>query len=295
MPKPKPSRGAYWCWTLNNPTKEEIRSLVQAQRTQERVTYICWGVELGESGTPHLQGYLELESKQRLGGVKKLPGFSRAHLEIRQGSQKQAVDYCRKDGHFFEHGSPRVSQQGKRSDLDAIKELLDVGTCESDVADQYFGQWCRYRKSFSAYRDLQRPVGLRDVEVFFLWGLAGSGKTGFVYQREPELWISSDPTLQWFDGYSGEEAVLLDDYRGDASTSFILRVLDRYPLKVPVKGSFTNWTPKRIYITSNADPTSLHGDASAAWLRRIKKTVHFTGNLDFDDPDAIARIAGMLE
>ena len=289
------SRGRYWCFTLNNPLATEIQGAARLVRDDQRVTYVCWGVERGESGTPHLQGYLELSAKLRLGGVRKLSGLGRAHFELRKGTQEQAIEYCRKEGRFFDFGERMVSKQGQRNDLQAIQEKLDEGASDEDIAANHFGQWVRYRKSFTAYRELKRPKTLRDVSVYFIWGAAGTGKTRFVFEREPSLWISSDPTLQWFDGYSGEEAVLLDDYRGEATTSFILRVLDRYPLKVPVKGSFTQWLPLRIYITSNMDPKDFHTDASEAFRRRIKKIVHFSGPLDFDSDTGKARIEGLLE
>lgn len=59
----------------------------------------------------------------------------------------------------------------------------------------------------------------------------------------------------WFDGYEGQDDVLMDDYQCSMlDREFFLRLLDRYPMQVPVKGGFVEWRPKRIIITSNHNP-----------------------------------------
>ena len=85
-------RGNRWCFTLNNYSAEEITWIDSAE-----CKYIIYGKEVGKSGTPHLQGYLELEKPKELSSVKKMIG-NRAHLELARGTSKQASDYCRKEG-----------------------------------------------------------------------------------------------------------------------------------------------------------------------------------------------------
>jgi len=60
----------YYVFTLNNYTDEEKRLIKKAVesktcigRTKHVITYCCYGEEKGESGTPHLQGYLECSSQ----------------------------------------------------------------------------------------------------------------------------------------------------------------------------------------------------------------------------------------
>lgn len=286
-------RGKYWVFTLNNYTLVEEKELETLVDTDSSVGYVAYGQEVGENGTPHLQGYLELLIKQRLGGVKQLPGFGRAHLELRKGTQKEALDYTKKDGIFFEWGVLFATKQGSRSDLEEVKSLLDSGGSIADVAAQHFGSYIRYRKSFSAYSDL-RPESQRDVSVYILWGEPGVGKTRYVFDRYPDVWISSDPTLQWFDGYEGESTVLLDDFRGECSPSFLLRLLDRYPLRVPIKGGFRHWRATKIFITSNDPAPWALANIAAPLARRVKKTVHFSGSLNFEDEVDMARMDHLL-
>jgi hypothetical protein len=57
-------------------------------------------------------------------------------------------------------------------------------------------------------------------------------------------------------------------------------------MKVPVKGGFTNWCPKKVYITSNVEPKYWYQDADArsikAMLRRLDK-IEFINNPLYDD------------
>lgn len=292
-------RGKYWCYTLNNYTEEELKDHREAHDKTEDITYHTFGREKGdENATPHLQGYIEFKAKIRLGGIKRIPGFKRCHLELRRGSAEQARDYCWK-----EDDSPHVSGElsnnyrGKRSDLLAIKDKIDAGATEEDIASEHFGSWVRYRKSFSAYKALKVDKSrIRTVKVYVLYGLPGTGKTRYAFEREcGQCWISSDPTLQWFDGYRGERAVILDDYRGDARGSLLLRLLDIYPMLVPIKGGFVPWTPERIYITSNMEVPFGHHDVTEPLRRRITKSFHFVKPLNFDDEKEIDQVNNYLQ
>lgn len=287
-----PPRGKYWVWTLNNWTEEERSHIDSSVEDNSDVGYICYGVERGEEGTPHLQGYLELAIKLRLGGVKLIRGLGRAHFELRKGNQTQAVDYCRKDDDFHQFGALFGSSQGRRSDLDSIKELLDSGATDLTISDEHFGSFIRYNRGIAAYRALRNRRTTRPLKVVVLWGPPGTGKTGYVFAREPSLWISSDPTLKWFDGYRGESAVLLDDFHGECASSFILRLLDIYPFQVPIKGGWVDWVPDRIYITSNIPPPFGMFTIEAALLRRLHVTYQYTSLLDFEH-DADGRIAAL--
>lgn len=120
-----------------------------------------------------------------------------------------------------------------------------------------------------------------------LWGKAGTGKTRYCYAKSPDLYSVPDAELKWFDGYAGEEAILIDDYRGDAPISFILKLLDIYPLRLPVKGEFIPIRAKTIYITSNVCPQLWHSCSKEALLRRMHHIIEFNDTMTVDDIDAM--------
>ena len=129
-----------WCFTLNNPTDEENFLLVShgeeitADGDNATFSYLIFGNEVGDNGTPHLQGYFWLCDKKRLAQIKTIPGFGRCHLEVARGTHKQASDYCKKDGSFLEYGE--ASGPGNAGSFEALREWVrgqDVAPTEEDV------------------------------------------------------------------------------------------------------------------------------------------------------------------
>lgn len=242
----------------------------------EGFQYVIWGEEVAPgTGTPHLQGYVELTSKRTMGGLKKLIGVSTIHLEKAKGNCAQNQSYCKKDGNWSEFGSPL--SQGSRSDLEAIQAEIDKGASNEEIADKYFSKWVIYRRSFDAYRELKVQPRTWKTQVILLVGPTGVGKTRFVVDQagDRELYVWGGD--RWFDGYVGQDLVLLDDFEGHGiNYKFLLRLLDRYPMRVPVKGSFVEWHPRKIYITSNQRPETWRWDPPqydvSALLRRITIT-----------------------
>jgi len=137
-----------WCFTLNNYTEDEFAIISALPTTAtESVSYIVVGRELGTSGTPHLQGYIQFTQRTTLARCRRLIS-PRAHFEIARGTPKQASEYCMKDGAYMEYGT-LVCQQGKRSDWDDLKQfVLDAGVVPSDriLAANFPGLYSRSNK-----------------------------------------------------------------------------------------------------------------------------------------------------
>lgn len=94
-----------WCFTLNNYTDMDISSIVPILR--EETTLSLFSKEVGEGGTPHLQGYLEFKSKKRPLSV--FACCTRIHFEKAKGNRKQNIEYCCKDAEpYFSVGLPET-------------------------------------------------------------------------------------------------------------------------------------------------------------------------------------------
>lgn len=252
-----PYQSKNWVFTLNNPGEEKPELWVGVQ----------WGVyqhEKGESGTEHLQGYVVLGKKSTLSGVRQL--CDRAHWEIRRGTHDEARAYCTKsetrvaDTQPTEWGVPPKGQ-GARSDLSAVQEAIDSGTDAVGIAKEFFGAWCRYHKAFDAYRTLT-AVGrssAEGVETFVFYGPPGTGKTRLAeYLAGPEAYWLPAPNASggplWWDGYEGQDTVIIDEFYGWIPHPTMLRICDRYPLTVQVKGGTRRLAVTRVFITSNKHP-----------------------------------------
>lgn len=92
------SPSIYWCFTLNNWTPEEFTDLITfcKKYSYGSESYVI-GEELGELKTPHLQGFIRFETKQRPLEVNK---NKRIHWEKCKGSPEDNVKYCIKEGKY---------------------------------------------------------------------------------------------------------------------------------------------------------------------------------------------------
>lgn len=271
----------YWCFTLNNYTDAETTKLETLVERVGRVVFVCWGYERGEQGTPHLQGYLELGQRARLNTVKRILELPRIHLEKRRGTRQQAIDYCRKDGDFHSFGDLPELQRGRRTDLEHVKRIIDSGGREAMVAEEEFAAFIRYHRGIRRYISIRIPRRTSPPTVTVYWGQTGTGKTRKVWEdhAQADVWVY--PGGGWFDGYHGQQVALFDDYSGsELKLSYLLKVLDRYPLKVPIKGDFMEWNPEFIYLTSNINPDvwypNAHEEHRLALRRRFTRVIHFT-------------------
>ncbi|QOW18371.1 replication-associated protein [Amazon milk frog associated circular DNA virus] len=274
----------FWCFTLNNPDGQ-----LDVDLAHPNVRYAVWQLEVGDSGTEHFQGYLELKRTQRLSYLKKLiPG---AHFEIRKKTAEQARDYCMKpEGRIegpFELGQFERAQ-GRRNDLLDVKAKLDLGASEATIAEENFESWCKYARAFKDYKRLKTPQRDWKTEVTYIYGPPGSGKSRKAKEDLPGAhWVDPPKDKQgsiWWTDYDSKENVVIDDFYAWLPFHFLLRLMDRYPMTVENKGNSYQFVAKKLYITSNHLPCNLYKPCHPlmALTRRIEHFVVFDENGNHD-------------
>jgi len=253
------SRGArHWCFTLNHFTDDEfVHFACLCDETEAgHMRYLVMGREIGEGGTPHLQGYLELKKQERLTWLREHVN-GRAHYEMRRGSRDEARDYCMKDGDWLETGEWKEEERGRRSDIERMVEQASQGMTFYDacVDEPTSAQFPHAYSKLLEGRALQATEAWRDVEVEVQVGGTGVGKTRSVYDRFwPNLFVQdcSAGGEVWWDGYSGQKTLLLDDFDGHGiSFRYLLRLTDGYPVRIKVKGAHTYGAWTMVCVTSN--------------------------------------------
>lgn len=126
----QPTKKRMWCFTLNNYTDNDLTTISQ-WITADRCKYGIVGKEIGENGTPHLQGYIHLIKPVRFSTLKKF--LPNAHWEPAKGNPAQNKQYCSKDGNIFiEIGEVSTSTHKggtsglvKKRALEIIDEMVD--------------------------------------------------------------------------------------------------------------------------------------------------------------------------
>lgn len=266
-----------WCFTINNYTEIEKENVMMINGIKR---YVICGLEVGESGTQHLQGYIELTAPQRLSALKKLTGFERAHLEKRCGTRDQARNYCMKTGQYIESDGWLSGGQGSRNDLRKMMEMIKTApekTLDHMEADpNTYAKNMRFFEKYTAEVEKQQTKTFRQVEVNVLYGDAGSGKTRAAHEADKDIFTVNTDEAFPFDGYSGEKTILLDDFYGGIKYHNLLRILDGHQMRVNVKGSsrYACWT--KVFITSNVAPDNWYKQGlTPALKRRLKNVTEF--------------------
>jgi len=259
--------------------------------------FICQLEKCPKTNKLHWQGYIELKNRKGLKGFKDILTDNTAHIEKAQASAEDNINYCSKSDSKiegpFSWGNPKKTGQGARSDLSDLKQSLDNNLKISEIANKHFNEFILYHKGIEKYLLLKRPKRNWDMDVIIILGPSGCGKSSYVYKTYDmndiyELREPNNGSL-WWDGYDGQETVLIDEFYGWINYSFMLKLLDRYPLMIDTKGGAVQFTSKRIIIISNCKKIedfypsiSNQPHRWAAFLRRAKTIKNFYGDISQD-------------
>lgn len=148
---PQISPSKRWCFTLNNYSQTELDDLVP--KIQESCNKWILAKEIGENGTPHIQGFFEFKTKKRpIGYFNNI----RIHYEKARACDLDQVVYCSKEGKVFEkHGMPNIPRplQLITPDRPYQIEILSLLSTEPDNRKiyWYFGNGNIGKTQFSKY------------------------------------------------------------------------------------------------------------------------------------------------
>lgn len=138
-----------WCFTLNNYIEDDETRLNALVDTNPKVDYIIYGREVGESGTPHLQGFITFKDKLRLVPAKQIVG-SNPHMEVAKNINA-AIKYCKKENQWKEFGA-RGSSQGKRNDIELFKDAVKGGMLSlSEIRETHSETYAKYTRFCTEY------------------------------------------------------------------------------------------------------------------------------------------------
>lgn len=244
MPAGQPAR--YWLATIPREAWERPQALpagVQWMRGQlERGE--------GEGQFLHWQICFRLEKAARTAGAKAFL-CPQAHVEPTRSAA--ATAYVWKDATAlvetrFELGQVRPS--GNQVDWEEVVRNAELGNWSAipaGVRARCTGNLVRI------HAQAARPTERATEPAKAYTGPTGTGKTYRAWRKAkafgPVYWKSS--TTKWWDGYAGEENVIIDEFDGQIGIVHLLRWLDVYPCSVEIKGGSTPLRATRFWITSN--------------------------------------------
>jgi len=112
------------------------------------------------------------------------------------------------------------------------------------------------------YRALQELEKARDNAIYktkerhvtghYIYGDTLAGKTTYVWEKtKGDLFIIDEFGDFPFSGYAGERNILLDDYYSDFPFQYMLRLMNKLPMKLNGKGEWHYAAFDDVWITSN--------------------------------------------
>jgi len=264
---------------------------MQSVRTRLNPVYFVAGKETAPStGQKHWQGFFVLGKKMLGNKIDKLfrtkfPLPISVHFESARGTNKQASDYCKKtDEEAYEDGElpPEADRTGN---VGALMQLIKNGASDVELAEQDPQTWAQYRKGLAEYRSLTAPKRDWVTNVIIIYGKTGTGKTREAMKLSPDSVFYS---RGFINGYFGQEVVLFDDFQWDTMPIQVwLRLCDRYPCTMEIKGGQVNWAPRTVIFTSNEHPDEWWPKASEmhreAFQRRITETIALSEKFDSEN------------
>lgn len=238
-------------------------------------TYVRGQLELGAGGFRHWQFVCHMRENSRLSRIRSI--FGEYHAEPTRSAA--ARDYVWKDDTAipntrFELGTPPF-RRNSQVDWDMVKDHAISGRLDlipSEIFVRYYASLRTIRGDFAYAVAAERTCTV-------LWGPTGVGKSKYAWEQAGQDAYPKDPRTKFWCGYRGEEYVVIDEFRGGIDISHLLRWLDRYPVRVEIKGASVPLCARVFYITSNIVPSSWYPDCDGATcdaLERRLNIIHLT-------------------
>jgi hypothetical protein len=249
--------------------------------------------------TPHMHIFCCFSSAVRFSTLKKK--FPYGHFDMCKGSCFDNRSYVFKEGKWlndskadtnirdshFEYGEMPVERQGARNDLADLYDGILSGATDLELIKQDYNNMLRLDKiqriRESIIADKFRNAN-RDLEVTYIYGSAGTGKTRYIYDTYgfTDVYRVTD-YVHPFDNYSGQSIMVFDEYRAQIALSLMLNYLDIYPLELPARYYKRQACYTKVFIISNwvfdkqyAHEKMIDNETYEAWTRRIHNIYEMT-------------------
>lgn len=229
------------------------------------------------TGALHLQGVMVSRNSTTVGSLKSGLGQPTLHLE-KARAWSAAVAYAGKEetrvSGPWEWGS---EGQGGRTDLKSVLEAAAAGKRDREIAEADPVAFARNARPLQAWRMATAKAWSGERQVALFWGGTGTGKSRTVADYTPpdELYRVLDARKGWFDGYQGETTALFDECGPESvpSIDYLKQLLDRYPMRVQIKGGSVAWNTRRIILCSNNPIERWYPLATDADLQALKRRI----------------------
>jgi len=244
------SRYRRFCFTWNNYPDNAHEVLAEFFNSKNAI-YMIVGKEIGESGTPHLQGYVHLKDQMTFTALKRcLPTL---HLERAKGTGLQNKTYCSKEADFYEMGTfPQDAGEASKNAWKTILDAAESGNWDYLKAN-YPRIWVTMSEKLISKRIPRTSVIDGDTQNEWWYGKTGTGKSRLAWEKYGNICYQK-MLNKWWDGYDAQPIVIIEEWspKNDVTASALKIWADRYPFTAQIKGGvLQKIRPFKIIVISN--------------------------------------------
>lgn len=252
-------RARYWIITLSHERHPEQPQLPEAGG------YIRGQLEIGTGGFRHWQFVFYAKNTISLRTVTTL--FPGCHAEATRS--QAALDYVSKDdtrveGTSFQEGE--IPTHRPTTDWHQILDSARNGNFDAIPP----GIYLRYHATIHRlHTQCTRPIFRDTISAQLFVGPTGTGKSRRAWEEAGQEAYIKNPNTKWWDGYTGQTSVIIDEYTGTINLSNLLLWLDRYPCLIEFKGGACALQATKFWICSNTYPSDWYPEAKQEQLNAL--------------------------
>lgn len=239
--------------------------------------------EKHQDGSKHLHAFLRYESRVLWSSTRwDLAGYHGNYQVAKSWSN--VVAYCTKENNYVANIDV-VNAKSKKAARNI--QLLEEDT-QDLIRTGSLGllQLPSLIKAKAAYSLLGQALQTQDVRGIWVYGISGVGKSHYVRTRFTDLFVKAQN--KWWDGYTGQSIVLLDDFDhlGVCLSHYLKIWADKWASTGEIKGATVPLRHTAFYVTSQYSidelwPGPEHADVREALHRRFRKVyIHSRDNIE---------------
>ena len=292
-----------WSLVINNPLEAGLDHFAIREILHRfSPAYFCMADEIATTGTYHTHIFLYSPSPMRFSTIK--GRFPTAHIEKAYGSAKDNRDYIRKEGRWaetdkaetsvadtFEEWGDLPSEKEEASpDKYRLLQSLREGMTPLEAVEDNPDRFYHYREIETVRQSILEDTYstiMRQVEVTYLFGASGTGKTRGIFERHNPKSICRITDYGGrngvrFDAYRCQDVLVFEEFHSQIPISAMLNYLDVYPIMLPARYNDRVACYTTVYLTSNIPLEAQYQEIQRyqletwyAFLRRIHNVIEY--------------------